>query len=61
MSFTRLKTRLNVTQIEKELKLTQTELFSFFQFVCVVANASELFFMAHLTNIERTYIEVQRT
>ena len=36
-----------------ELKLTQVELFSFFHFMCVAANASELFCMAHLINIEQ--------
>ena len=36
-----------------ELKLTQVELFSFFHFMCVAANASELFCMAHLANYER--------
>ena len=35
-----------------ELKLTQVELFQNFHFMCVAANASELFCMAHLTNIE---------
>ena len=34
-----------------ELKLTQVELF--FHFMCVEANASKLFCMAHLVNIER--------
>ena len=48
-----------ITQLEKldfingnELKLTQVELFQFFRFMCVAANASELFCMAHLANIE---------
>ena len=36
-----------------ELKLTQVELFSFFPFMYVAANASELFCMAHLANIKR--------
>ena len=36
-----------------ELKLTQVELFQFFLFMFVVANASKLFRMAHLANIER--------
>ena len=51
---------MKVTQLEKvrfikvnELKLTQVELSSFFHFMCVAANASELFCMAHLANIER--------
>ena len=51
------KTRLKITQLEKlhfikvnELKLTQVELFSFFHFMCVAANASELFCMAPLAN-----------
>ena len=35
---------------QKELKLTQVELFSFFHFLCV---ASELFCMAHLVSNER--------
>ena len=55
-----LKKRLNIALLEKvrfikvnELKLTQVELFSFFHFMCVVANASELFCMAHSASIER--------
>ena len=47
-----------MTELEKvrfikvnEIKLTQTELFSFFHFIC--ANATELFCMAHLANNER--------
>ena len=36
-----------------ELKLTQVELFSFFQLMCVAANASELLCLAHLANVER--------
>ena len=36
-----------------ELKLTEVELFEFFHFMCVAANASELFCMAHLADIER--------
>ena len=54
------KQRLQITHLEKmrfikvtELKLFQVELFSFFAFMCVAANASELFCMAHLTNIQR--------
>ena len=54
-----LKTRLKITQLEKvrfikanELKLTQVQLLSFFYFKCVAANVSNLFCMAHLTNIE---------
>ena len=39
-----------------ELKLTQVELFLFFHCVCVADNASELFCMAHLANIEPFYI-----
>ena len=35
-----------------ELKLTQNELFSFFHFMCVAANAIELFCNAYLANIE---------
>ena len=52
--------RLKVTQLEKarfmkvnEIKLCQIELFQFFQFMCVAANAYELFCMAYLANIER--------
>ena len=48
------KTRLKITQLKKvrlvsvnELKLTQTELISFFHFVCDAANSLELFSMAH--------------
>ena len=55
----RLKTRLKITQLEKasfikvkELKLIEVELFQFVHFMCVAANASELFCMAHLANIE---------
>ena len=36
-----------------ELKLTQVQLFKFIYFMYVAANASELFCMAHLANIER--------
>ena len=36
-----------------ELKLTQVELFRLLLFMCVAAYSSELFFMAHLANIER--------
>ena len=61
VNHTRLKkTKLKVTQLEKvhfikvkELKLTQVKLFYFFPFMCVAANASELFCMAHSANIER--------
>ena len=49
----------NQTQPEKtrfikvnELKLTQVELFYFFQFIRIDTNASEFFDMAHLANIE---------
>ena len=35
-----------------ELKLTQVKLFSFFHFMRAAANASELFYVAHLGNIE---------
>ena len=52
--------RLKTTQLEKvcfikvnELKLAQVELFLFFHFMCVAANASEVFCMAHLANNER--------
>ena len=54
------KQRLKITQVKKvhfikvnELKLTQVELFSFFHFMCVAANESELFCMAHSANIEQ--------
>ena len=53
------KTRLIIIQLEKmhfikvnELKLSQVELFSIFHFMCVAANASELFCMAHLAKKE---------
>ena len=36
-----------------ELKLTQVDFFSFFHFICVAANASELSCIDHLANIER--------
>ena len=35
-----------------DLKLTQVQLFSFFHFMCVAANASEMFCMAYLANID---------
>ena len=35
-----------------DLKLTQVELFSFFHFMYVAANASELFCLDFLANIE---------
>ena len=57
--FTRLKIRLKISQLQKvhfikvnDLKLTQVELFKFLHFMCIAANASELFCMAHLANIE---------
>ena len=44
------KTKLKINQLKKvrfikvrELKLIQVELFSFFNFMCAAANASELF------------------
>ena len=56
---TLLKTRLKITKLEKvwsikvnKLKVTQAELFYFFHFMCVAANAAKLFCMAHLENIE---------
>ena len=56
---TRLKVRLKITHLEElrfikvnELQLTQVEFFSFIQLKCVAANASELFCMAYLANIE---------
>ena len=49
-----------MTQFEKagvikvnELKLSQIKLFYFLHFMCVAANASELFCIAHLADIER--------
>ena len=36
----------------KELKLTQVELFSFFHFKCATTKKSELFSMIHLVNNE---------
>ena len=49
-----------MTQLEKtrfikvnELKLFEVELFLFFHFMCVAANAYELFCVAHIANIER--------
>ena len=57
-----LKKILKITQNEKvrfiymnELKLIQVELFTFFHFMCVAANASELFCVAHLANVELFY------
>ena len=54
------KKRLKINQLQKvrfikvnELKLIQVELFPFFHFMCGFANASGLFCMAHLVNIER--------
>ena len=54
---------MKITQLEKvffikgnDLKLTQDELFSFFNFMCVVAYASELFCMAYLAIIECFFI-----
>ena len=51
--------RPKITQREKvrfvkvnELKLTQVELFSLFDFKSVAANVSELFCLAHLANDE---------
>ena len=35
-----------------EFKITQIELFYFFHFICVVANASEFFCMAYLAKID---------
>ena len=58
-AYTLKNQRLEITQLEKahfikvnELKLTEVELFYFLHFICVAANASELFCMAHLANIE---------
>ena len=36
-----------------ELKLTQVELFLFIHFLCVAADISQLFCVAHLANNER--------
>ena len=54
------KLRLEIAELEKarfikvnELKLTQDELFWFFHIMCAAANASALFSMAFLANIER--------
>ena len=54
------KKRLEIIQLEKvrfikvnELKLTEVAILSFFQFLRVAANASELFCVAHSENIER--------
>ena len=56
---TPLKTRFKITHLEKmhfikvnELKLTEVEFFYFFHFMCIVANAAELFYMAHLAKNE---------
>ena len=55
-----LKNTIKKSQLEKvhfikvnKLKLTQLSCFSFFLFMCVSANAYELFCMAHLENIEQ--------
>ena len=40
-----------------ELKLTQGESFSYVHFMCVAANASELFCIAHLTNNEPYFFQ----
>ena len=60
MLYTLKKQRLKITELEKvaltkvnELKLIQVELFHFFHFMCVAANASELFCMAYLAYTER--------
>ena len=52
--------RLKISELEKvhfikvnELKLTEVEIFYFFHFMRVAANASALFCMAYLANIER--------
>ena len=37
----------------KAKEFIEVELFQFFNFMCVAANASELFCMAHLANIQR--------
>ena len=41
---------------ENELKLTQVELFLLYHFMSVTANASKLFSMAYLANIEHFFI-----
>ena len=53
------KTKLKITQLEKvhfvkvnELKLIEVELFQFFHFMCVAADASELFCVTHLASNE---------
>ena len=57
-AYTLKNQRLKITQFEKkrfievnELKLSEVELFYFFHFKCVAANASGLFCMAYLENI----------
>ena len=52
--------KIKITQLEKvrfikvnELKINQVELFSFSHFIYVATNAFELFYVAHLANIER--------
>ena len=59
--YTLKRQRLKRTQLKKvrfikvnELKITQVIL-AFFYFMCVTANASELFCMAYLAVIERFY------
>ena len=36
-----------------ELNLSEVELFEFFSFMCVAANASKMIYMAYFANIER--------
>ena len=56
-----LKTRQNITHLAKvhfikvnELKLAEIEFFQyFFSFMCTIANASEIFSMAHLGSVAR--------
>ena len=54
---------MKINQLEKmnfikvnEVKLTKVEFFSFFHFMYVAANASELLCMAHLANGERIFL-----
>ena len=42
-----------------ELKVTQVELFQFFHFMCITANASKFFCMTHLASIERFFYHFQ--
>ena len=59
-SYTLKKQRSKISQLEKvrfikvnQLNLTHVELFSFFHFRCVDADATKLFCMTYLPNIKR--------